>query len=44
MSQLPLLLAMLLIGLAAPATAETPLLICGLALAGLAPALLRRPD
>lgn len=44
MNQLPLLLAMLLIGLATPATAETPALIASLALAGLAPALLRRPD
>ena len=44
MNQLPLLIAMLLIGLAAPAAAETPYLICGLALAGLAPALLRKID
>ncbi len=44
MSQLPLLFAMALIGLAAPAAAETPYLICGLALAGLAPALLRKAD
>jgi hypothetical protein len=44
MSQLPLLVAMLLLGLATPVTAETPLLIVTLAMAGMAPALLRKPD
>lgn len=44
MSQLPILVAMLLIGLAMPATVETPLLISALAMAGVAPALLRKPD
>jgi hypothetical protein len=44
MSQLPILLAMLLIGLAVPFTPDTPLLLCCLALAGITPALLRKPD
>lgn len=41
MSQLPLITAMLLIGLMLPATAETPLLVAALALAGMAPMLRR---
>lgn len=44
MSPLPLLTALLLIGLALPATAETPWLIAALAMAGTAPALLRKSD
>jgi hypothetical protein len=44
MSQLPVLAALLLIGLVLPVTAETPLLIAALALAGMTPALLRKPD
>jgi hypothetical protein len=42
MSQLSLLTALLLVGLALPPVAETPLLVTALALAGLTPALLRR--
>lgn len=44
MSQLTVLAALLLVGLALPPTAETPLLITALGLAGAVPALLRRPD
>lgn len=44
MSQLPLVTALLLIGLVLPASPETPALIAVLALAGLTPALLRKPD
>jgi hypothetical protein len=44
MIQLPILAALALIGLVLPVTAETPAVIAALAVAGVAPALIRRPD
>jgi hypothetical protein len=44
MSHLPLVTALLLLGLVLPVTADTPALIAALGVAGLAPAMLRRPD
>jgi hypothetical protein len=44
MSQLCLIIGMVLLGTTGPGGAETTSLIFALALAGMAPSLLRRPD